>query len=66
MVQRGRQLSRNWTHLLPQLGKLLHLFTLFSTNCLTDLHSILCSDFAIKRIDEPFISRSDNVHEWDV
>jgi hypothetical protein len=27
---------------------------------------ILCSDFAIKRIDEPFISRNDNIHEWDV
>ncbi|PHH86933.1 hypothetical protein CDD83_9564 [Cordyceps sp. RAO-2017] len=26
--------------------------------------SILCSDFAIKRIDEPFITRNDNPDEW--
>ncbi|PTB36489.1 uncharacterized protein TrAFT101_010374 [Trichoderma asperellum] len=25
---------------------------------------ILCSDFAIKRIDEPFITRDDNLDEW--
>ena len=26
--------------------------------------SILCSDFAIKRIDEPFITRDDRPEEW--
>jgi len=29
-------------------------------------HSILCSDFAIKRIDEPFITANDNPDEWAV
>jgi hypothetical protein len=28
--------------------------------------SILCSDFAIKRIDEPFITADDNSGEWAV
>lgn len=31
---------------------------------LTPMDSILCSDFAIKRIDEPFITSNDNVGEW--
>ncbi|KAI1041944.1 hypothetical protein LB505_009658 [Fusarium chuoi] len=26
--------------------------------------NILCSDLAIKRIDEPFITHNDNVNEW--
>lgn len=26
--------------------------------------SILCSDFAIKRIDEPFTSKDDDPNEW--
>lgn len=26
--------------------------------------SILCSEYAIKRIDEPFIGPDDDVHEW--
>lgn len=28
--------------------------------------SILCSEFAIKRIDEPFVMQSDDVAEWAV
>ena len=36
--------------------------------CLLTMHvnSILCSDFAIKRIDEPFVTASDDSHEWDL
>jgi len=30
---------------------------------LTD-YSILCSDFAIKRIDEPFVLPTDDMNEW--
>lgn len=26
--------------------------------------SILCSDFAIKRIDEPFVTSADDRNEW--
>lgn len=26
--------------------------------------SILCSDFAIKRIDEPFVTKDDKPEEW--
>jgi hypothetical protein len=28
------------------------------------VNSILCSDFAIKRIDEPFVLDSDDRNEW--
>jgi hypothetical protein len=28
------------------------------------LNSILCSDFAIKRIDEPFVLATDDRNEW--
>jgi hypothetical protein len=28
------------------------------------LNSILCSDFAIKRIDEPFVVDGDDKDEW--
>jgi hypothetical protein len=31
---------------------------------LTNHHSILCSDYAIKRIDEPFIAPDDDKNEW--
>jgi hypothetical protein len=31
---------------------------------LTTGHSILCSDFAIKRIDEPFITADDRQEDW--
>lgn len=31
---------------------------------LTSSHSILCSDYAIKRIDEPFVTVEDNKGEW--
>lgn len=27
-------------------------------------NSILCSDFAIKRIDEPFVTSADDINEW--
>jgi len=27
-------------------------------------HSILCGEFAIKIIDEPFVSETDDVDEW--
>jgi hypothetical protein len=27
-------------------------------------NSILCSDFAIKRIDEPFITKDDDLSAW--
>lgn len=30
------------------------------------LHSILCSDYAIKRIDEPFVKADDNLAEWAI
>jgi hypothetical protein len=29
-----------------------------------DVNSILCSDFAIKRIDEPFVLETDDRNEW--
>jgi hypothetical protein len=29
-----------------------------------DVNSILCSDFAIKRIDEPFVLATDDRNEW--
>lgn len=28
------------------------------------IYSILCSDYAIKRINEPFIKEDDNMEEW--
>lgn len=31
---------------------------------LLTVDSILCSDFAIKRIDEPFITKDDHPEEW--
>lgn len=31
---------------------------------LTSVRSILCSDFAIKRIDEPFTGKEDDPREW--
>jgi hypothetical protein len=31
---------------------------------LPNMHSILCSDFAIKRIDEPFVLPTDDKNEW--
>jgi hypothetical protein len=31
---------------------------------LTDVLSVLCSDMAIKQVDEPFVSAKDNVDEW--
>jgi len=27
-------------------------------------YSILCSDYAIKRIDEPFVTAADDLSEW--
>jgi len=27
-------------------------------------YSILCSDYAIKKIDEPFVKDEDDVNEW--
>jgi hypothetical protein len=36
------------------------------TACFLDanLSSILCSEYAIKRIDEPFVGPSDDLKEW--
>jgi hypothetical protein len=28
------------------------------------IYSILCSEYAIKRIDEPFVLPTDNLDEW--
>lgn len=33
----------------------------FTDSC---ANSILCSDFAIKRIDEPFVLETDDRNEW--
>ena len=27
-------------------------------------HSILCSEYAVKRIDEPFVKENENKEEW--
>lgn len=40
------------------------LVSLASKQLINQFYSILCSDFAIKRIDEPFITRDDNLDEW--
>ena len=32
--------------------------------CLSHFNSVLCNDFAIKLIEEPFVSDSDNRNEW--
>lgn len=29
-------------------------------------NSILCSDYAIKRIDEPFVKADDNLSDWAI
>lgn len=28
--------------------------------------SILCSEFAIKRVNEPFVTPQDNLNEWKI
>lgn len=35
-----------------------------SSNQILDKCSILCSEFAIKKIDEPFVTEVDNSDEW--
>jgi hypothetical protein len=34
------------------------------SDSLTTGYSILCSDFAIKRIDEPFVTADDRLEDW--
>lgn len=53
---------------LPLLGKFVYELYLFSTTDVADNYdySILCSDLAIKKIDEPFVTKDDNPEEWEL
>jgi hypothetical protein len=64
---------RSWMGWWLLLGEFM-IYFLFLLSISPDLHckkiawlirsSILCSDFAIKRIDEPFVLDSDDRNEW--
>ena len=51
--------------LLGRRGKFSHyIFGVLSLECLLTMCSVLCSELAVKLIDEPFISATDDKEEW--
>ena len=65
MARGGRRWWRSWIRWLLRLGEfpLFFLFILVE-GMLTLYDSILCSDYAIKRIDEPFIKEGEDLSDW--
>lgn len=58
---------RSWIRWLRRRGEFLVSFLFscpLSWGSEANESSILCSDFAIKRIDEPFTGREDDPGEW--
>lgn len=51
---------------LLKLGKRHTCFPHLKTDKLTRRKSILCGDYGIKQVDEPFIHATDNKEEWAI
>jgi hypothetical protein len=47
---------------IPLIAPLLSMIVMIESKLTSD--SILCSDYAIKRIDEPFVLVTDDLKEW--